>query len=67
MEKEFIERYVDDDTHCVLESHALARCAAEGRLNAYRHDGFWACMDTPRDHQFLNDLWNRGQAPWKTW
>jgi glucose-1-phosphate cytidylyltransferase len=34
---------------------------------AYRHDGFWQCMDTIRDRQLLEDLWSKGQAPWKIW
>ena len=32
---------------------------------AYKHDGFWQCMDTKRDHDFLEDLWIKGNAPWK--
>ncbi len=55
----------DDST--VLERQPLQQLAASGRLSAYRHRGFWRPMDTLRDKIFLNDLWTRGQAPWKTW
>jgi glucose-1-phosphate cytidylyltransferase len=67
LEREFVNRYVKDDTDCVLEADALARCARDGQLAAYCHEGFWQCMDTPRERQLLEDLWTRGQAPWKVW
>lgn len=56
--------YIQDDT-TVFEKEPLERCAAEGQLMAYRHEGFWQCMDTMRDKNQLEDLWNSGQAPWK--
>lgn len=51
----------------VLEREPLARLAREGRLGAYRHEGFWDCMDTYKDAVMLNDLWEEGSAPWKLW
>ena len=51
----------------VLEREPLARLAADGRLRAYRHEGFWGCMDTYKDAVMLNDLWANGGAPWKLW
>lgn len=57
--------YLDAD--CVLEREPLRRLAAEGRLRAYRHDGFWDCMDTYKDAVVLNDLWASGEAPWRVW
>lgn len=54
-----------DDT--VLERAPLQRLAAEGQLQAYRHDGFWKCMDTVRDKRELEAMWSRGSAEWKTW
>jgi glucose-1-phosphate cytidylyltransferase len=45
----------------------MNRLAAEGRIKAYIHDGFWQCMDTYREQQLLTHLWNSGHAPWKTW
>lgn len=51
----------------VLESDGLEQLATEGELAAYRHEGFWQCMDTLREKRHLEDLWERGDAPWKTW
>ena len=48
----------------MLERGPLERLAAEGRLHAFRHEGFWACMDTHKDVQALNALWAAGRAPW---
>jgi glucose-1-phosphate cytidylyltransferase len=48
----------------VLEREPLARLAADRRLRAYRHEGFWDCMDTYKDAVVLNDLWAAGEAPW---
>jgi glucose-1-phosphate cytidylyltransferase len=50
-----------------LEADVLERLAAEGQLAAYRHDGFWQCMDTLRDVRYLRSLWSEGAAPWVTW
>jgi glucose-1-phosphate cytidylyltransferase len=51
----------------VLERGPLERLAADGQLRAYRHTGFWECMDTYKDAVALNDLWAAGRAPWKVW
>ena len=61
-----IFRYLSDDG-CSLEADALERLAADGQLAAYRHEGFWQCMDTLRDKRQLESLWQRGAAPWKVW
>jgi glucose-1-phosphate cytidylyltransferase len=52
----------DDD----LEGEPLAALAADGELYGYRHEGFWDCMDTFKDTLLLNELWERGEAPWQT-
>jgi glucose-1-phosphate cytidylyltransferase len=57
--------YLDDDS--VLEREPLARLAAEDELRAFRHEGFWDCMDTYKDAVVLNDLWGAGRAPWRLW
>lgn len=58
--------YIDgDDTQ--FEKEPLERLAADGELMAYKHDGFWQCMDTRRDKYVLEKLWESGEAPWKTW
>ena len=57
--------YLDEDS--TLEREPLERLASEGQLGAYRHPGFWDCMDTYKDALILNDLWASGEAPWKVW
>jgi glucose-1-phosphate cytidylyltransferase len=57
--------YVDEDS--VLEREPLERLAVDGQLSAYRHDGFWDCMDTYKDAVVLNDLWAGGRPPWTVW
>ena len=52
---------------CIFEREALARLADDGQLMAYRHDGFFYAMDTFREYQVLNQLWNSGHAPWRVW
>lgn len=54
-----------DDTS--LEGHVLERLATEGQLAAYKHEGFWQCMDTLRDVRLLESLWQSGKPPWKIW
>ncbi len=51
----------------VLEREPLAGLAADGRLRAHRHTGFWECMDTYKDAVALNDMWHDGCAPWALW
>jgi len=51
----------------VLEREPLEQLAARGALRAFRHQGFWACMDTYKDALELDDLWAAGRAPWKLW
>jgi glucose-1-phosphate cytidylyltransferase len=57
--------YIGPDS--VLEREPLERLAADGQLRAFRHQGFWDCMDTYKDAVLLNDLWAEGRAPWKVW
>ncbi len=56
---------VDDETS--LEAHALENLASDGQLAAFRHEGFWQCLDTLRDLRLLQSLWATGKAPWRTW
>jgi len=65
LEPEFFD-LIDGD-HTVLEEEPLERAAEGGQLKAYIHDGFWQCMDTVRDKNALENLWQSGQAPWKVW
>ncbi len=54
-----------DDTQ--FEKEPLEQLAKDGQLMAYRHDGFWQCMDTLRDKKLLEELWESGEAPWARW
>lgn len=65
MEPEVFDYLEGDST--VFEQRPLERLAEEGQLMAYRHEGFWQCMDTQRDKQQLEALWDSGDAPWKSW
>ena len=58
--------YIADD-QTSWESEPLARLAAESQLHAFQHDGFWHPMDTLRDKNHLEHLWQNGEAPWKQW
>lgn len=58
--------YLQGDSD-VLETTALENLANDGQLMAYRHEGFWQCMDTVRDRDLLETEWKTGKAPWKTW
>jgi glucose-1-phosphate cytidylyltransferase len=61
-----IFNYLEGD-HSSLEVDALERLAADRQLAAYRHEGFWQCMDTLRDVRLLESLWHSGKPPWKVW
>ena len=61
-----IFRFIEGDRSS-LEADTLEALAAAKQLGAYRHEGFWQCMDTMRDRRLLEGLWDAGQAPWATW
>lgn len=58
--------YIDDDATS-FEKHTLEKIAADGQLAAFSHGDFWQCMDTIRDVALVNELWDGGTPPWKTW
>jgi glucose-1-phosphate cytidylyltransferase len=58
--------YIHGD-NTIFEREPLERLAAEGQLMAYKHDGFWQCMDTLRDVRLLESLWQSATPPWKVW
>ena len=62
MEPAFFDFLEDDST--ILERAPLERVSQMGELMAFRHDGFWQCMDTKRDKDMLDELWKSGDAPW---
>jgi glucose-1-phosphate cytidylyltransferase len=59
-------KYLENDDSS-LEADALEALAADHQLAAYRHEGFWQCMDTLRDKRLLENLWHEHRAPWKVW
>ncbi len=58
--------YIEDD-NMSWEHKPLERLAQEGQLSVFKHEGFWQPMDTLRDKQYLERLWESGRAPWKSW
>ena len=62
--RRFLE-HLSPDEDCVLERKPLMTLAEDGELCVFRHEGFWACMDTQRDRDQLNRLWADGKAPWR--
>ncbi len=56
-----------EGSRTVFEKEPMERLAREGEMMAYRHDGFWRCMDTQRDKMVLEKMWEEGNAPWKVW
>jgi glucose-1-phosphate cytidylyltransferase len=66
VEPGFIERYTSSDQSS-LENEGLHAAALDRKLAAYKHSGFWQAMDTLRDHNHLNNLWQAGAVPWKLW
>lgn len=65
LEPEIFDYLESDQT--ILEQTPLERLSKDGELMAYKHYGFWQCMDTVRDRQVLDKLWESGEAPWKVW
>lgn len=57
----------DGDDTVVFEKAPLENLSKDGKMQAYKHRGFWKCMDILRDNVELNDMWNKHQAPWKVW
>ena len=63
MEPDFF-KYIDD-ANVMLEREPIEKATIDSELYAFKHEGFWQCMDTKRDHQMLERLWNENNAPWK--
>lgn len=65
MNKSFLKRLENDKTQ--LESEPLQQASKENKLYCYHHKGFWACMDTYREYEMLNKMYESGDAPWVKW
>ena len=59
--------YLTADDKCDFEFGPLQKIASEKELKVFKHDGFWQCMDTIRERDYLNSLWESGSPPWKIW
>lgn len=62
-----IFKYLENDPVVMLEHQPLRQIAAEGKMGAFKHHGFWQPMDTYQEFTLLNDLWRENRAPWKVW
>lgn len=65
LEPEVLEYIEGDET--IFERDPLENLAKDGQLMAYKHHGYWQCMDTKRDHDLLESLWDKNEAPWHIW
>lgn len=66
-EREAIERFIPEDQDVMLEREPMQALAEAGELAAFVHEGFWQPMDTPRERDLLDRLWEQGDAPWRVW
>ena len=64
--REFLD-YLSHDENCILEREPLNELTRAGQLMVYAHDDFWQCVDTNRELELLNTLWDSGEVPWKVW
>ena len=64
LKKDFIKRYLPEQEDVFFEHTPMMNATADHQAEAYKHEGFWQCMDTPREHHLLNSLWQAGNAPW---
>ncbi len=65
LQREALKYIAGDDI--AWEREPVEKLAHDGQLAGYRHVGFWSCMDTLKEKQMLEEIWNSGQAPWKVW
>ena len=59
--------FIEDHDSIIWEKEPLENLAKQGELSAYKHTGFWDCVDTLRDKNNLERIWQSGRAPWKVW
>lgn len=62
----FLADFLSADAKMFFEQKPMHDAAAKGQMTVYKHEGFWQCMDTPREHALLNELWRSGKAPWSS-
>ena len=64
VDRRVVGSYLENQPDRFFEAEPMAKIAADGEMQAYCHEGFWQCMDNPREYTLLNELWNSGNAPW---
>lgn len=64
LRKAFCQQHLPPGSNLAFEEQPMAEACKTGQMQAFRHDGFWQCMDTAREHNMLNELWENGSAPW---
>ena len=64
VKRDFLSRYLFPENDEFLEQAPIVNCVGDRQMNAFRHEGFWQCMDTPREFSLLNELWNKKKTPW---
>jgi len=64
---EFVHEYLADDVDLVLEQEPMRKAARDRQMGAFCHEGFWQCIDTARERNLIERVWNSGRAPWKVW
>lgn len=67
VDTDLIREYLTADPGQILEVNGLPQMAEDRKMGVYKHHDFWMPMDTPTEFSYLNDLWAKGQAPWKNW
>ena len=67
LNREVLDRYFCSGEDLSLEGGVLEKMVKNKQLGVYKHEGFWQCIDTPREYNLLNAMWDRGEAPWKMW
>jgi len=68
MEKDTVSKYLSPAQDLIFEQEPMRNILKDSEMQAYKHDGFWQCMDTAREHALLNQFWDSGSAPWtKNW
>ncbi len=68
IDRRFVTKHLSTSKDLFFEQAPMKDSAAAGEMTVYRHEGFWQCMDTPREYEMLNNMWKSGRAPWtKDW
>ncbi len=67
LKKTFIDKFMNNNPMLVFEDKPITSAVKDKQISAFTHNGFWQCMDTPREYQLLNNYWNSDNAPWKIW